>query len=229
MNDFVKVSCEKIEEEFVRKVLPINFLPKGIIPSEGFAFCALSKSLSIEMILESGVCNGMSTLMWSKFFQTTPIIAVDKSLPKSTTNRFGLVSNVQLLAGKGENLLPSLIQKNSQKKIAIFIDGPKGMNAVNLAKRCLEFSNVCMVGVHDVHKISVGKPCKVRQFLDDTKAIDFYTDDLEFVEKYSFMDELKNCIGQIHWKPGWIKSGESWIQSLGNYAPTIGFMLKKRN
>jgi len=232
MNEFIKAYCEDIEQEFIENVLPLEYFSRGILASEGFCFCAFSKFFEVDLILESGVYNGLSTTIWSKFFRNIPIIAIDKNLREDAIQRFKLVGNVQLKEGDSENLLPILIKENSEKRIAIFIDGPKKLSAIILASKCLEFENVVLVGIHDLCKKSNGLISKTREFLDKSKLIDFYTDDLEFIKRYSFMDSTENFIGngdeELYWQPGGnVSKLCGRVPSFEGHGPTIGFILRK--
>jgi len=232
MNDLIKTCCMNYEDEFVKKMLPMPFVAKGILASEGFAFCALAKCFGISLILESGVCKGQSTHIWSKFSSSTKVIAVDKVMLEQTIQKFNSIPNVSLQVGNGKHLLPLLVRRNPEERIAIFIDGPKGMDAVDLAKQCLEFENVYMIGMHDFHNISKGAPNIRRIKLDEMNIADFYTDDPEFLKHYSYMDSNENFTGQgdedHYWFPYWLMSKRRGkIATFGSYGPTIAFILRR--
>lgn len=237
MNDLIKACCSSYEKEFVEKMLPMPFIARGILASEGFAFCALAKHFGISLILESGVCKAQSTTVWSKFSPATRVIAIDRSMLEATRQKFSTVSNVELLDGNGTTLLPLLVQKNPGERIAIFIDGPKGMDAIDLAQKCLEPENVFMVGLHDFHTISknkkLGRAKNTRRVkLDEMAIADFYTDDPEFLEAYSYMDGPQNLTGHgdedLYWVPYWLMSKEQGkVATFGSYGATIAFILRK--
>ena len=238
MNDPIKTHCQEVEKEFVDKMLPMPFVARGILASEGFAFCAIAKQMGVDLIIESGVYEGQSTYIWSKFFSDSKIIAIDKDFLPATIERFSSIHNVDFWEGDGYRLLPELIQKNPDKKIAIFIDGPKGMRAIDLAVQCFKYDNVMMVGLHDFHTISKNKklgnkaPNVRRTRLDDSGVVDLYTDDSEFVRLYSYMDSVLNFTGQgdedLYWTPYWLMSKtEGKFATFGSYGPTIAFIIRK--
>lgn len=231
LNTHIKNNCKKIELEYVEKILPRYQIPHGILPSEGFAFCAFAKYFDTNMILESGTGGGQSTSTWTEFFEHTPVITVDTALPNSTVRKLSSFSNLSFKQGDSRSLLPELIQKNSNRRLSIFIDGPKYSSAINLAKECLTYKNVCMVGIHDFPKLRYSKS-DIRDELDKLNIIDFYTDDSEFVKTYSYMDSSQNFISQgvedSYWKPYWRMSKEKGeVGALGSYGYTIAFIFRK--
>ena len=222
---------KKFENEFVEKVLPLECVARGILASEGFAFCAFCKLYNIDMIIESGVYNGQSTLIWSKFFRDISIIAIDAELKTSTLEKFELNENVIFYNGNARNYLPRRIKENPEKRIAVFIDGPKGLTAIKLAKKCFAFDNVFMVGVHDTHKLSFNKLNETRLVADNLKETKFHTDDVDFVKQYKYMDVVPNSVGtgdeDICWRPyGLLNKIDLSERCLGSYGPTISFLLK---
>lgn len=220
-----------IEEEFCKNVLPLEYQARGILPSEGFAFCTLCVANKVDLIIESGIYNGQSTLIWSKFFQGIRIIAIDKVLRTKTLKRFAGNHLVQFEKGNAYIELPYLLMRYPEKRIGIFIDGPKGMDALGLAATLFHFPNVFVVGTHDLHKLSNGVSNKRRVYLDKYCPMNFYTDEEYFVNKYSYMDKPPNCYGQgdedIYWQPGKNISKETKkVNILGSYGPTVGFLVK---
>ncbi|MHA1290871.1 MAG: hypothetical protein ACTSPB_26090 [Candidatus Thorarchaeota archaeon] len=63
MNNFTRSCCKRAEKDFVEEVLPLPYVARGILASEGFALCAISKYFKVSLILESGVYKGQSTLV----------------------------------------------------------------------------------------------------------------------------------------------------------------------
>ncbi len=223
---------QEIENEFVEKVLPIDCVSRGILPSEGFAFCAYCRQYNIDMIIESGVYNGQSTLIWSKFFGlNTQIVAVDRELLGQTVKKFNHLDNVIMIKGDGRELLRYLIKVNPASRIAIFIDGPKGEMAIALARKCFESENVFVAAIHDTHKLSFGFQNKTRTIVDSISDFKFHSDDKEFVKKYKYMDRELYLLGEgdeaIYWVPyKLIDRLHDSERSLGSYGPTVSIMSK---
>ena len=62
--------------KFEKRVMPNTKISRGILNSEGFAFCALAEELGVDLIVESGVCNGGSTTILGKYFSKIPIVSI---------------------------------------------------------------------------------------------------------------------------------------------------------
>lgn len=222
---------EIIEKEFVEKVLPIKYSSRGILVSEGFAFCSFCISKNVNLILESGVYKGQSTRIWLKFFQNIPVISVDKKLREEVKIEFKQIENSILVQDDAKSFFPSYISKNPEKRIGVFIDGPKGEEAIELLEKCFSFKNVLVAGMHDVHKISFEKPNITRKILDDKNSVNFYTDNEGFIQRYSYLDSDKNMYGkgdeEVFWSPGKLKSKKLGVlRNLGSYGPTVAFMIR---
>lgn len=180
----LKEPCQQIVAKFEERCGHLGRLDKGILLREGLAFCAKASSLHIDMIVESGVCNGYSTSIWASFFPEVPVIAIDLVLYDKTREHLGQYPNVELREGNGARLVPALVAKHHRRKIAVFIDGPKRSRAVRLAGHCLEERAVCLVGIHDVRCGSAG-----RQKMDGWGRARFYTDEPWFVDEYAYLDQ----------------------------------------
>jgi len=219
--------------EFEKRVLPLGSQARGLLTSEAFAFCILAHMHEVDLVLESGIWQGQSTEAWCKFFKGNGrVVAIDRSIPQSVSTRLESIGcDLTLRSGDGVSLLPQYVDGNKDKTIAVFIDGPKGRQAIDLGLRLLERPNVKMVGIHDVHKISRGKTNSTREYFDSVGYHKFCTDEDWFVKAYCHMD-----LGDTGWDSEqsirWIpyelvtprNNGE---RRLGSYGPTIGFLLKE--
>jgi hypothetical protein len=183
----IKKQCGKSITRFEQQVLPLDYIPNGILLWEGFAFCTLLDLFSADLIIESGIAGGRSTEMFARYFPH-PIIAIDNAgyygLDRfnETANRLSKYHNVKCLNADSIYLLPKLIKQNPNKKIAIFIDGPKGNKAIRLAKKCFSYPRVKFVGIHDQCKDNYHQ-------MDSWPATAFYSDASWFLEKYSYLDK----------------------------------------
>lgn len=228
----MKINFRDYEKSYIQRALPIKYLSRGILASEGFAFCGLSDYLDIDMIIESGVYNGLSTFIWAKYFKDIQIISIDKEIRDVAVNNLKSFNNIELCNGSSVKLLPLLIKNNADKKIAVFIDGPKGAKAIKLGRQCFEYPNVKLVGVHDVNKLCGGRMNPTRIFAGGVKEISFYTDDSKFVDDFKYMDIPENYIGRgneaEYWEPyQFIDKATGEPRFIGSYGPTIAFMIKE--
>ena len=206
--------------KFEQRVMPNTKIPRGILNSEGFAFCALAEQLGADLIVESGVCNGGSTTILGKYFNDIPIISTDVTTKLEAIVRTSIFHNVTIVTGDSNVLLPKICKIFTDKKrIAILIDGPKGVNAITLASKCFNFDNVVMVGMHDMFKSLYGQ-LKQDRILFDNLQIDggnkFVTDDADFVANYGYLNSSDE--NPRHEKYHCARHG--------GYGPCIGFMMK---
>ena len=118
---------------------------RGILNSEMLAICSLCEELGVSAIVESGRARGYSTGILAKYFKDRPlrIISIDWEKAKwfiGADDKFAKESlapykNVELLYGNSVKLMPALVKKLKNERVAILMDGPKGKEAVDLAKK----------------------------------------------------------------------------------------------
>ena len=233
--------CESISC-FEKKVLDLTpWSERGILMSEGFAFCAMSDLLGIDVVLESGVYNGRSTHMWANYFSpSVPIIAIDRDNFRETiVNRLKPYGNVKLTRGDGLTVISNLIPKFLDKRIGIFLDGPKDILALNFAKKVLSLSNVVLVAIHDMSVTkgrfqkdnSLGKKGEFfypqgRIEFDKWEFGQFLTDEEWFVKEYSWLDKDESGFDtkqRLHWEPYVVVGSGRPDRELNSYGYTVGF------
>ena len=227
-------SCALHLNRFMVKVLPLGFVEHGILTSEGFAFCAMCELFDVNMIIESGVCMGRSTTIWAKYFgRRVKIIGIDHK-PFDPDVRHSLKEmGVKLILDDSLNRFPVLLKQYADRKIAVFIDGPKDENSIWLAKKCYEQNNVKFVGVHDVHKwnfdrhkLDRGEKNNIaRKLFDKWDVPKFLTENQRFLQRYKDLDQIfRNS--ERYWVPYGYKYAGKKEEKFGSYGLTIGFALK---
>lgn len=104
-----------------------------------------------------------------------------------TKRRLAKHRNITFHEGDSWDVIPSLLDKHQKHNIGLFIDGPKGEEALALAEKCLtNLSPVKIVGVHDMcvefydHMMSTWMP--------DV----FYSDDQRFRQRFISIDTADN-------------------------------------
>ena len=130
------------------------YYDRGILPSEAFAFISYCKAFNVDMVIESGTAFGQSCYSFSKYLNI-PVHTIDdishygnkaQTIAKERCKDF----DVTFHEGNSLSILPSLIEQYKDKKIAVFIDGPKGRLAENLRKQIWAASNVVIAALHDM-------------------------------------------------------------------------------
>ena len=201
---------------FNEYVMPNKKLSRGIMNSEGFAFCALADYYNVDMVIESGICNGGSTIIWGKWFEEIPIISLDLKVKFEAAVRTCIFKNVLLRQDDGIKIIPRMLEIFSDCRIALFIDGPKNKRAIDLATKCIEYENVKMIGIHDVFEKYYGQPTKCRLIFNNLaipNTTKFTTDEDWFIDKYGYLDD---------------QDGITFPRTdkYSKYAATVGFILK---
>ena len=197
--------------------MPNRKLSRGILNSEGFAFCSISDHYGVDLIIESGVCNGGSTTILCKYFNDIPIVSIDSELKTEAVVRTSIFHNVTLINGDSHEMIPQILDAFKDSTIAVLIDGPKSINAITLGKKCFDHSHVKVIGIHDLFKSLYGKIKQDRVMFDKLDIPNrFITDNPEFVSTFKYLDG--DDTGGYHPK--------YFTKEIGGYGPTIGFMLK---
>lgn len=175
----MRKELNKYIDKFKNNVMTIDYQRRGILPSEGFVVCAISDALNLDIIIESGIANGISTEIFAKY-GIPKIIGIERAIKEkeiemfnSSKKRLSKYKNVELIKGDSFDILSKLIEKNKDLKIGIVIDGPKGTAACNLLKICMQHSNVEMGVIHDQRQREMKRYFKNSIFTDNKIFSDY--------------------------------------------------------
>lgn len=128
---------------------------KGMFYSEVYLFLDACQRQRCDLVIESGVKNGMSTSLLLASGVPAELIAIDKAEGISlaaiapTDPPFPFSVRFQFRRGDALQLLPRLFDERSESRIAVLIDGPKGSAALRLKNACMARRSCLLVGVHD--------------------------------------------------------------------------------
>jgi soluble P-type ATPase len=142
-------------EDFKNTITNTWLTPRGVVFSEGFALCSLIKHFDVDLVIESGVAYGGSTEMMAQF-TNKPIMAIDTFEAYSDSyvyvkDRMSKYDNVLLVQGDSYEKIPEILRSFKDNKVGLFIDGPKGIEAVELAHRIyFEDDRVKFICIHDI-------------------------------------------------------------------------------
>jgi hypothetical protein len=186
---------------YKEELLPLSqepYFDRGILPTEAFAFISYCKAFQVDTIIESGTAFGQSCYLYAKYLGIDVHTIDDIS---HYGNKAQLVAKerckdlpVTFHEGNSNNILPELIKKYSDKKIAVFIDGPKGEAAKSLRRNIWSNNNVVIAALHDsVGENTEGKfsSCNHPTFLKEYRNIF----DVESI-KHPYPDNPKISIGE---------------------------------
>jgi len=189
--------AESLRKRFEKIGAGTDYESKGVFFSEALFIGACCHDRQPKRFIESGRARGQSTVLLAKSFPERPIISVefDSDSPDCAVaaRRLSPHLNVELSFGDSMKLLPELVQPGD----AVVIDGPKHFHALRLALRLLQMKRAELIFIHDLHR---GTP--ERRFMEREFPAVLYSDDSEFVRRYSYLDDV--C-----WRTGYPNVGVS--------------------
>lgn len=197
--------CDSVKDEFTRAAKKIKHERAGVCYHEALAFAALCRDLKVDFIFESGTASGISTRLWAEIFPDIKIVTVDNLLWEKKVGLdlskdrelFKNYSNIEFVVGDSRKIFEGILDKNIDKRIAVFLDGPKDKPAIRLAEKLLDRKNVSFVAIDDMGQTKIAKRglhvWKAYDGGDSIKKI-FHTSTSQwFVDKYGSLDkELGN-------------------------------------
>jgi len=209
--------CRKSIGSFEERVLHSTpWASRSILMSEGFAFCAVANLLSIDMIFRD-----------------------------VAYRRLVSYENVSIIKGDGPSVITDLLPKFPERRVGIFIDGPKDTEAVEFAKRIILLPNVAVVAIHDMSvtqgrfqvDCSFGRKGELyyqegRIEFDKWELGQFLTDEEWFIKEYSWLDKDESHLDvkqRLTWHPYKFIGAAGPDRELGSYGPTIGFAFKQED
>lgn len=203
-----------------------GFEDRGILNSEMLAVCAISEELGVEVFIESGRWRGQSTDVLARYFSDKLVRVESIELYRDENalhveEKMKAHPNLVLHYGDANKIIPSLVRKYQNKKIALLFDGPKGQAALDVFQFCLTQSKNVVAGFfHDMRKPTPVMPNASRGEMEKMFPRAFYTDDTEFVEAFKSLDQ--GCEVAL-WRPYAIDE-----KKIGSYGPTLGIILPER-
>lgn len=239
----ILLQATKSIPKFIEKVNPLSndfkITNRGVWSSECFALCVMCDYFGVDDYIESGLYRGQSIFNVSKF-KSIPCYGFDLELKDVLKTRLkyffdhGLLFEQDSLTG-----IPELLEDDlDQEKSGIFIDGPKGWDALKLAQTVIDYVHVKFIGIHDTYlPVDIRDDhYRFRKHLEDNFNT-WSTDDPEFVKLYSHLDNVRWVEYMEEEKLGGIlpytklKSTDNGSQYkaglLKSYGPTITFIWRK--
>lgn len=182
--------CNKLAPEFLQKLKSHKFQTAGTFYAECHAFLSMCKMMDVDVILESGMARGNSTEIWARNF-SGKIITFEQTKSDyhdEVTERLSAYDNVEVNFQDSNVGFVEKIKQYPKSRIAIFIDGPKDIPAVQLAMRSFEFENVLFAGIHDISN-PITKCRPNYGFMRHFKYHVLSTDEPSYRENFSYLDD----------------------------------------
>jgi len=187
---------------------------RGIFTSEALLMVSIIKALDVKSLVESGRARGYSTKLFARFFASDPtfnIVSIDFDRSEDThfsEQELAPFKNVRLLYGDARILVP----KEITAPCVVFIDGPKGDEALLLAATCIKNPLVRAVFVHDLHQSTFHRNIAEMLF---TKT--FFSDDADFVSAHKDLDAPCWDMLKDHGEVPYVRKGKK----MQSYASTV--------
>jgi hypothetical protein len=192
-----------------------SYQSRGIFTSEALLIISIARMLNVKFIVESGRARGYSTKIFAEFFKNdskVKIISIDFDTnskdAKYSEEQLRDYKNVSLIYGDANNLIADYVKEDC----LVFIDGPKGDEALLLAAKLIKYSHVKAICIHDLHKNTFHRNICEILFTEV-----FFSDDAEFVKEFEFLDsgcwEKLKVIGESPY----LRKGEKNL----SYASTV--------
>lgn len=135
---------------------------RGVLPTEAFAFMSYCKAMKVDTIIESGTAFGQSCYLFAKYLDievhTVDNISHYGHTAQNIAKERCKDLPVYFYEGDSTILIPNLLERFKNNKVAIFIDGPKGSIAKKFRTHLFNYQNVYIAALHDsVGDNSIGK------------------------------------------------------------------------
>lgn len=217
---FIAGCRSAIAQQELDTVRGVTLENRGVLNSEAALFAATCRRLGIEVIIESGRARAQSTTLISRLLPEAVIHSIESSSDSDAV--FGIARlknhpNVVLHQGDARRVAPRLLAAET-RRVALFIDGPKGLQAVRLAQKIIASNaQVLLVGIHDMHAKDTtnrGRPNFARVHFAHAFDMICFTDVPAIIDAYSDLDD-----GSGH------TPGQKGPWDLGSYGPTLGIAL----
>lgn len=206
-------------------VSEMNPEQRGVYLTEGSLLCTVFEMSGVDLIIESGTAYGTSAEFFAKYFDTDVItIDHDKFYGQygATRKKLSKYKNLSFVKGDSFIKIPELLKANPDKKIGIFIDGPKDSQQMDLRKiidRNDPNANVKCIAYHDIGPITF-KRIKERKIYQSTLFDNnnlIHSHDLDFMYKeFSYLANKNK------------KLLEDWGRTLESFPKGPGVMIETR-
>ena len=216
-------TAEKLSPKFEKASEKTSYQLRGILNSEALLLATITAAMNVGLFVESGRARGYSTKLLADFFNHRSDLEIasidfDKYSEDSQYSEKVLESykNVSLIYGDTHKIISNLITEDC----VVFIDGPKGDEALLLAANLLERKEVKAICIHDLHKNTFHRDiCEI--IFNNT----FFSDDKDFVNLFSGLDQ--DC-----WKKMDSESEAPYTRKgkkIESYGSTLAIIFNEKN
>lgn len=222
LKKLVMDECAKRVERF--RSFNFGYQIRGMLHSELLIVCSLCEAMGVEVLIESGRFRGQSTFVLANYFSDSDVKIESIEANRDENAAFceqrlaPFKDKVMLNYGDCPVLLPQILRKHNNRRIAILFDGPKGERALHIfdeALRSQNGSNIIAGFFHDARRDS-----RSREIYEKHYERAFFSDDEEYIETFRELDKpclpTSDPVSPHAWSP--YMKGDIKIES---YGPTL--------
>ena len=223
-----------MSDDLLRDLAAEPYEPRGILNSEMALIIGTCRKQRIDVVFESGRARGHSTYLLNKYLyciiQSYELRRDDDAL--YCENKLKGRGNIARGYGDSRILMPQLRDFYKEFwprcRIAVLLDGPKGIAALDLLAECFAYPNVIVGFIHDMRALDHGEPSPYRIEAEKRFPGARFSDDPEYVALTKHLDEhIDESTG---WKPYHARKHdkpESPFEPTGSYGPTVGVFFNR--
>ena len=196
----IKEKIANYELEYKKKVDGLYYWSSSLYFSAGLGFCALCDYYDCDIIIDSGTGKfGLSTEIFAKCFPNKRVITIDThsyyNNEKIIKDRLKSYNNIEFIKGDSVKVIPLILKNNSDKKICIMYDGPKGKQAYDLFQIHRKNKNVVFASFDDCGNSSVYTK-KSYDIMLNTNEVLYWSDEKWFNDKYGYLDKNRYFVNE---------------------------------
>jgi hypothetical protein len=217
------------QEDLVKEVSEIKYLPRGIYNSEMLLMISVLKFLNVETVLESGRARGHSTQLISKLLQNDDLhkSLISLDFKKDSDSEYAETNLAQypktkLIYGDANFILKKIVRKNFSQsdRYAVLLDGPKSFNALYLTAKLIRSKIPPVVlFIHDMKKIEKDGKFSLQRYMCSV-----IFDRVFFSDEFQIKPMVRMCDESI-----FLLSDTTWLNNVNSpnfifresYGPTL--------
>jgi hypothetical protein len=221
------------QEDLVKEVSEIKYLPRGIYNSEMLLMISVLKFLNVQTVLESGRARGHSTQLISKLLQNDDLhkSLISLDFKKDSDSEYAETNLAQypktkLIYGDANSILKKIVRKNFSQsdRYAVLLDGPKSFNALYLTAKLIrsEIPPVVLF-IHDMKKIEKDGKFSLQRYMCSV-----IFDRVFFSDEFQIKPMVRMCDKSI-----FLLNDTTWLNNVNSpnflfresYGPTLAVIV----
>jgi hypothetical protein len=195
MQKFVLESCKENEKEFIKNLKRSN--KRSIFSHDMFVLYSVTQKLNIDIIIEAGESRMQKTEFLADYFCSTPVKIIsirDKEENDSnhSNKKTKKASNVKLIYGNVNQLIPNLLRQNCGKKVAILFNGAAKGKKINLFQKTISsFPEVIVGFFYNAEELPKEKDNLTPKVIENSFERIFVTNDEKYISSLKHLNKFR--------------------------------------